>query len=169
MKRRDIVFVADNIRSLENVGSLFRITDGIGAKAVWSIGISGYPDLLERDTRREWLKARNTKFIQKSGLSGLDNIAADYFEKAADAILKLKEEGRQIICVEQTENSVDFKSKYLISEKCCIVLGNEIEGVSKDFLDACDLILEIPMNGVGKSLNVAVSAGIIGYEIAGRI
>ena len=105
---------------------------------------------------------------KKSGLSGLQTVKAAYFPTAEEAITRLKEEGYQIVCVEQTEKSVDFRSAYTVSSRCAIVMGNEIEGVSKDFLDAADLILEIPMKGAGKSLNVSVSAGIVGYEIASR-
>lgn len=164
-----IVFVADNIRSMENIGSLFRTADGIGAAAVWSVGISAYPDLGERDTRRQWLRERNTKFIQKTALSGLQTVQADYFATAEDAIARLKEERYQIICVEQTKRSVDFRYNFPLSERVCLVFGNEIDGVSETFLKAANQVIEIPMQGAGKSLNVAVSAGIVGYQLLTRM
>jgi tRNA G18 (ribose-2'-O)-methylase SpoU len=161
---KKITLLADNIRSLENVGSLFRLADAIMVERVILVGISAYPDMGESDTRRPWLRERMHKLIKKTALSGID-VPFEYYQTAEEAVDSLKKRGTSIICIEQDERSVLYNSEYSVHFPCCIVLGNELDGVSKVFLDSADLILEIPMFGKGKSLNVSVSAGIVAYQI----
>jgi tRNA G18 (ribose-2'-O)-methylase SpoU len=161
---KKIVFVADNIRSLENIGSLFRTADGVGAAEVMCVGISGYPNMGEHDTRRPYLREKNHKMIQKTALSGIE-LPFRYFATASDALSYLQHEGYFIVCVEQTARSVQIFGTYEIQFPCALVLGHELDGVSPAFVESADLILEIPMYGKGKSLNVGVAAGIAGYVI----
>ncbi len=160
-----ITIVADNIRSLENIGSLFRIADAIGAQKLIFVGISGYPDMKENDTRRPWLREKQDRQIRKSSLKTIEYTPFERYETVTEAIKIIQSQKTFIVCVEQNENSVPFNSKYEIKYPCCLVFGNELTGVSKEFLDAADLILEVKQHGKGKSLNVSVCAGIVAFHI----
>jgi 23S rRNA (guanosine2251-2'-O)-methyltransferase len=163
--RNPITIVADNIRSLENVGSLFRVADAICAERILLIGISGYPNMKDSDKRRPWLREKNHKQIQKSALMTVDTVPFEYFPSTEECIKALKESGYFIVCAEQTSESKTYTSKYEVDFPCALVFGHEKDGVSQAFLDASDLTLEIPQYGSGKSLNVAVSAGVLSYHI----
>lgn len=173
----DLYIVADNIRSIENTGALFRLTDGVGSRELLLVGITPYPDLLENDRRRPWLRNQVTQRLKKTALSGM-NAPFKYFDQAADCLEYLQEIGALVLCVEQTDCSVDLynlemalKSNNVLNEKrqngIAIVVGHEVEGVSDFFIDNSDLCVQIPMYGHGKSLNVSVAAGIVAYEVKG--
>lgn len=161
MNNKNFVIVADNIRSLENIGSLFRIGDAFGAEALYIVGISGYPDLGEQDKRRPWLKEKNTKAIKKTALSGFDSLPFKYFESVDACLKEIVNKNYSIVSVEQDPRSQKIETVKSIPMPCCLVFGNEVTGVSKEFLDNSEAIVEISQYGIGKSLNVSVSAGIV--------
>ncbi|MDQ3099518.1 MAG: TrmH family RNA methyltransferase [bacterium] len=163
MSLKRFILVADNIRSLENVGSLFRIADAFGAEAIYIVGISGYPDMGEKDARRQWLRDKNTKAIKKSGLSGLTSIPFTYFATIEECLQEIRRKNYSIVSIEQQEKSVKLETVKSVPFPCCLIFGNEVTGVSQKFLDDSDLILEITQYGQGKSLNVSVCAGITCY------
>ena len=145
------VVVLDNIRSVHNVGSLFRTCEGAGVSKLYLCGVTPAPkDRFGRDRSD----------LAKVAL-GTENIVP--WEEASDTktcITKLKNEGYVIVAVEQDARSKDFKT-FEKKEKTAFVFGEETKGLTKELLDMCDEILEIPMQGEKESLNVSVSAGII--------
>ena len=164
MNEKGIVIIADNIRSLENVGSLFRTGDAVGVKEILCVGISGYPDMGEKDTRRPYLRAKQHQMLSKTALSGI-HIPCKYFPTMEECLQYVHTQGLYIVVVEQDDRSVDLFSNFEIRYPYCVVMGNEVTGVSKEFLEVADVIVEIPMMGKGKSLNVSVCAGIVLYRI----
>jgi tRNA G18 (ribose-2'-O)-methylase SpoU len=145
-----VCIILDNVRSLLNVGSIFRTCDAFRVEKLYLCGITGYPPQRE---------------IQKTALGATETV---YWEYAADAgalIPQLKMAGYTIIAVEQTDSS-GMLNTYLPEpgKKYALILGNEVEGVSNDLLSHVDLALEIPQSGSKHSLNVSVAAGIVVYK-----
>ncbi len=149
------IIVLDNIRSVHNVGSIFRTAD---AANVDMIHLCGYtPQPIDRFGRMR-------KDFNKVSLGAEKTVKWKHFENTLDALKELKENNFTIIAIEQAENSTDYK-KVEASDKTAFVFGNEPSGISKDVLDKCDIIAEIPMRGKKESLNVSVSAGIALFRI----
>jgi len=141
--------VCDNIRSLENIGSIFRTADALAVGKIFLCGISGYPP--------------NDK-ISKSALGAEKTIPFEHHWQTWRLIDKLKKEGVKIIALEKTENAVlysDFRPEFPLA----LVVGNEIKGVSESILKKADKIIYLPMRGSKESLNVSVAFGVAGYEI----
>jgi 23S rRNA (guanosine2251-2'-O)-methyltransferase len=144
-----LVFVLDSIRSLSNVGSIFRTADSLGLQAVFLCGFTGQPPNRE---------------IEKTALGACESVFWMHFPEISSCLSQLKEKGYQLIALEQQSGSValqDFSS----SAPLAVVLGNEIHGVSPEVLQQVDQVVEIPQFGIKKSLNVAVSAGMLAWEI----
>ncbi len=151
------VVILDNIRSVYNVGSIFRTSDALGIDKIYLCGCTPTP------TDRF---GRARKDLAKVALGAEKDIAWEYVKETKEIIKKLKKEKFQIIAVEQDKKSINFKKikpKYPLA----IVMGNEVGGIDKKTLNLCDLIAEIPMMGNKESLNVSVSFGIAGYQIFG--
>ena len=149
--RLPFVVVLNNIRSLYNVGAIFRTSDGAGVGKIWICGITGHPP---------------NNMIAKTALDAQDHVPWEYREDIYVLLWELKEQGYQIVMLEQTEESCphqDFKPQAPV----CLVLGNEIEGVGQDISSYCDAAVEIEMAGIKNSLNVAVAFGIIAYYFRG--
>ena len=149
------VVVLDNVRSIHNVGSIFRTSDALGVEKIYLCGCTPTP--IDRF-------GRVRKDLAKVALGAEKDIASEYCSDTKNVIKKLKKEGFQIIAAEQDKKSVDFKkvnAKYPVA----ILMGNEVSGIDKKILTLCDVIAEIPMKGNKESLNVSVSFGIIGYQI----
>jgi tRNA G18 (ribose-2'-O)-methylase SpoU len=147
--RLPFVVVLNNIRSLYNVGSIFRSADGAGVANIYLCGITGYPP---------------DKQISKTALGAQEYVAWEYREDVCSVIRSLKKEGYSIVLLEQTAESVPYPG-LKVDEKVCLVLGNEIEGVSGSILGLCDRAIEIGMEGVKNSLNVSVAFGIVAFHI----
>ncbi len=147
-----------NIRSVHNVGSMFRTSDALGISKIY---LSGYtPSPLDRFNRKR-------SDLAKVALGAENNVSWTVAEDNIKLIKKLKKEGYKIIAIEQAENSVDYKDIDLekIDSPVLIIFGNEVEGVDKDMLKLSDIIAEIPMKGKKESLNVSVSFGIALFRI----
>jgi 23S rRNA (guanosine2251-2'-O)-methyltransferase len=146
-----LVVVLDNVRSGLNVGSIFRTADAFALEKVILCGITAQPPHRE---------------ILKTALGSTDSVAWNYFEETADAILSLKTAGFMVLAVEQTSDKIwlqDFAPS--ATTKYAFILGNEVEGVDSQVLALCDGVLEIPQFGTKHSLNVAVAAGIVIWEV----
>lgn len=144
------VLILDNIRSRHNVGSIFRTADCAGISKIYLCGTTPTP--LDK-------YGREVKEIAKTALGAEKSVEWQYAKTTLSAVKKLKKGGYQIIAVEQTRDSVDYKkvkSKFPVA----FVVGNEVEGVSKSILKLCDVIAEIRMHGSKESLNVSVATGI---------
>lgn len=144
----------DNIRSLQNVGALFRTADGAGFDTIYLTGITGTPP------RKE---------ISKTALGAEEHVVWEYYENSIALISKLQSEGVKIVVLEQDARSIDFRDFTPdSSQSYCIVVGNEIDGVDKRIIAVADIVLELPMLGMKKSLNVATAGGILAYQFAGK-
>ncbi|MDR1683573.1 MAG: RNA methyltransferase [Candidatus Symbiothrix sp.] len=145
-----LIVVLDNVRSLHNVGSVFRTSDAFLVEAVYLCGITATPPHAE---------------IHKTALGAENSVDWQYFENTSDAVKKLKQIDYQIVAIEQAENSVlleNFDSKH---KKLAIILGNEVHGVDQSVMNQCDACIEIPQFGTKHSLNVSVTAGIVIWEL----
>jgi len=149
------LLVLDNVRSLNNVGSVFRTADAFIVEAIWLCGITATPPHRE---------------IHKTALGATESVAWRYFATAAEAVRELKEKGYVIISVEQAEGSVSLDN-YIpkAGKKYALVFGHEIKGVSEEVVELSDACIEIPQYGTKHSFNVAVSAGIVLWELTGKI
>jgi 23S rRNA (guanosine2251-2'-O)-methyltransferase len=151
-ERFPIHILLENVRSLHNVGSIFRTCDAARVSKVHLCGYTGFPP------RKE---------IAKTALGAQDMVPWEYYRHARDAIQNLRSEGIGIIAVEQTDaKKTLFGADF--SFPVCFVFGYEIEGVSQETLDICDSAVEIPMFGFKGSLNVAVTCGIMLYDALRR-
>ncbi len=143
----EIVVVLDNVRSAHNVGAVFRSADSLGANELILCGISATPPHKE---------------IHKSALGAELSVPFRYFQETSTALQTLKDEGYRVVAVEQVEGAVMLQNFVARSdEKYAFVLGNEVDGVSKEALELCHSAVEIEQKGVKKSLNVSVAAGIV--------
>lgn len=145
------IVVLDNVRSLYNVGSVFRTADAFLCEAIYLCGITACPP---------------NKEIHKTALGAEETVKWQYFDDTAVAVQQLKADGWQIVAIEQAENSISLQSfKVDRSAKYAFVFGHEVKGVCQEVMDCCDVCLEIPQFGTKHSLNISVSAGIVLWEI----
>ena len=149
--------ILDNIRSVYNVGSIFRTSDALGIDKIYLCGCTPAP--IDRF-------GRVRKDLAKVALGAENDIAWEYCVDTKEIVKRLKKEGVQIIAVEQDKKSIDFK-KVKVKYPVAIVMGNEVDGIDKKTSTLCDVIAEIPMAGNKESLNVSVAFGIVGYQILG--
>lgn len=151
MSKRSVYLLLHNIRSVYNVGAIFRTADAVGISKIY---LSGYtPTPLDR-------LGGQRKDFAKSALGSEKMISWEYKKTPKGLIEKLKKDGYQIIAVEQSAGSRDYK-KIKPRAKCLIVFGNEVSGISKNIIEKSSVVTEIPMRGLKESLNVSVSAGIV--------
>lgn len=148
--KNEIFVVLHNIRSAHNVGSIFRTADALG---VGKIILSGYSPLPIDKFGKE------RKDISKVSLGAEKNIIWEYKKNPKNILKKLKNEGFQIIGLEQSKNSIDYK-KVKIKKPVVFIVGNEVGGIDDNILKVCDVVAEIPMVGKKESLNVSVAFGV---------
>lgn len=147
-----LVVVLDDVRSLHNVGSVFRSGDAFRIEAVYLCGITATPPHPE---------------IHKTALGGEDSVAWRYFESATDAVKELQANGYYVYSIEQVEGSTKLQNLHLDTDRrYAVVFGNEVKGVHQEVVDIADGCLEIPQFGTKHSLNVSVTAGIVVWEVA---
>ena len=154
---RKIYLLLDNIRSVHNVGSIFRTAETLGISKIYCVGTTPVP--IDRFGRKR-------KDFAKVSLGAENMVDWEYVEESrvAGLIERLKIERFQVIALEQAKNSIDYK-KIKAKGKTLIILGNEVDGVSKKLLKLADTIAEIPMKGKKESLNVSVAAGIFLFRL----
>jgi len=148
---KDVRLILDNIRSVHNVGSIFRTAEAFGVMKIYCIGTTPVP--IDRFGQKR-------KDLAKVALGAEDLVSWEYFKTANSLVNKLKKEGFLIVAIEQDEKAVYFK-KIKKTNKVAYIFGNEREGVSEKLLKLADQVAEIPMKGKKESLNVSVTAGII--------
>jgi tRNA G18 (ribose-2'-O)-methylase SpoU len=146
-----LIVVLDDVRSMHNVGSVFRTSDAFRVSSLYLCGITGRPPHAE---------------IHKTALGAEDTVEWVYFAQASEAAGQLRREGYTLCAVEQVEGSVMLDA-FLPEKgkKYAVIFGNEVKGVHQSVVDACDLCIEIPQYGVKHSLNVSVSAGIVLWDL----
>ena len=150
-----LVVVLDNVRSMHNVGSVFRTADTFRVEAVYLCGITSTPPMAE---------------IHKTALGAEDSVSWRYFKTALEAVNQLKEDGYTVYSVEQVEHSTKLQRFQAEAERrYAVVFGNEVKGVHQDVVDASDGCLEIPQLGTKHSMNVSVTAGIVIYKFTEQL
>lgn len=166
-KRNPIYVILNNIRSLQNVGLIFRLSDALLVEKIYLCGTTGYPPT-KNDARRPGVIEHAQHEIEKTAIRTVDYIPWEFQENTAEVIKKLKKDGIQIIALEQTNKSEDYR-KIDLKFPLALVLGHEREGVEDQILNLCDKVAEIPIFGMGNSLNVATSLAIVGYHIIEKL
>lgn len=152
--KQPIIIVLDNIRSLHNVGSVFRTADAFLIESVYLCGITGTPPHRE---------------IQKSALGATESVDWKYFENTIDAIEKLKKDNVKVVAVEQTSTSISLIDFTLdLNERTALIFGHEIKGVDQDVINQCDYCIEIPQLGTKHSFNISVSVGIVLWDLLNK-
>lgn len=155
VEKLPLVVVLDDVRSMHNVGSVFRTADAFRVEAVYLCGITSTPPMAE---------------IHKTALGAENSVSWQYFQKAVDAVKQLKAERYMVYSVEQVEHSTKLQHFYADSgKKYAVVFGNEVKGVRQEVVDASDGCLEIPQLGTKHSMNVSVTAGIVMYKFAEQL
>lgn len=147
-----LVVVLDDVRSMYNIGSVFRTCDAFRVEGIALCGICQTPPSTE---------------IHKTALGAEDAVSWKYYKTALEAVETLKSEGYEVLAVEQVEHST--KLQHFMpntAKRYAVVLGNEVKGVHQEVLDACNGCLEIPQRGTKHSMNVSVTAGIVIYKFA---
>lgn len=153
--KKEIIVVLDNIRSVHNVGSIFRTSDALEVSKIYICGIT--PSPIDRFGRE-----RND--LHKSALGAERSVSWESSTSALLCVEQLKSKGYSFVCVEQAENSIDYKT-VIPKNKTVFVFGNEVEGVSKEVLKLADQVAEIEMLGKKESMNVSVTFGIMMFRM----
>lgn len=146
---KNFYVICDNIRSLENIGSIFRTADALGVSKIFLCGISGQPP--------------NHK-ISKTALGAEKIIPFEHYKQTWRLIGKLKRDKINTIALEQNKTAIDYR-KFKPKFPLALILGNEVKGISKKVLEKSDKIIYLPMSGQKESLNVSVAFGVAGYHI----
>ena len=150
-----IVLVLDNVRSHLNVGSVFRTADAFLIEAIWLCGITGTPP--HRD-------------IHKTALGATETVAWHHSFSTLEAIHELKRNGYQIISIEQAEHAkMLHQFQPAPNQKYAVVFGNEVDGVDQQIVSSSDIVIEIPQLGTKHSLNIAVSVGIVVWDMVSKM
>src|SRR3970282_2890024 len=158
IKKLPVCVVLNSIRSNYNVGSIFRTSDGVMIEKLYLCGYTPHPSKTD-------FKSPVRKEILKTALGSTESVKWEYVKNPKEVILKLKSEGIKICALEMTDKSIPY---YEVKKKdfpLCIILGNEITGVSQELIDLCDFSIEIPQYGIKQSLNVAVAYGVMIFEL----
>ncbi|TXK75613.1 RNA methyltransferase [Mesonia sp. K4-1] len=154
-KKTPLIVILDNIRSLNNIGSVFRTADAFLIEKIFLCGITATPP---------------HKDIQKTALGATDTVVWEHQENTEDVIKELREKGVKILSIEQAEDAVmlnDFSPKN--DETYAIVFGNEVKGVQQSVVSASDYVIEIPQYGSKHSLNISVSAGVVIWDLFAKM
>lgn len=150
-----LILVLDNIRSLNNIGSVFRTADAFLIKAIYLCGITAQPPHRE---------------IQKTALGATETVEWNYFSTTIEAVTELKRLGYKLVAIEQTQNSTmlnDFKCSK--DEPLALIFGNEVLGVEQEVINEVDEVVEIPQYGTKHSLNISVSVGVVVWDVFNKM
>ena len=158
MQTKNFILILPDIRSALNVGAIFRTADAVGINKIYLTGYTPTP-------ANKF--GRIQKDIAKSALGAEKIIDWEYKKTLSPLISKLKKEGYFVIAIEQAKNSVDYKNIKIQKgqERVVFIVGTEVSGLSKNILNKCDVVAEIPMKGKKESLNVSVASGIALFRI----
>ena len=154
-KKTPIIIVLDNIRSLNNIGSVFRTSDAFLVEKIYLCGITATPP---------------HKDIHKTALGSTETVDWEYVENTIELVEKLKAENCKVLSIEQAENAVmldQFTPE--VNTKYALVFGNEVKGVSQKVVNASDNVIEIPQFGTKHSLNISVSCGVVVWDVFSKL
>ena len=150
-----LIIILDNIRSLNNIGSVFRTSDAFLIEKIYLCGITATPP---------------HKDIHKTALGSTDTVDWEYVENTIELVENLKDEGVKVLAIEQAENATmlnEFKPE--ANSTYALVFGNEVKGVSQNVVSASDVVIEIPQYGTKHSLNISVSAGVVIWDLFSKL
>ena len=151
VEKTPIIVVLDNIRSLNNIGSVFRTSDAFLIEKIYLCGICATPP---------------NKEIHKTALGATESVSWEYVEDTLSLVETLKRENIKVLAIEQTENSTKLNTFFPEkSKKYAIVMGNEVKGVQQEVVNASDLCIEIPQLGTKHSLNISVTTGVVLWDL----
>ena len=154
-EKTPIIVVLDNIRSLNNVGSVFRTSDAFLIEKIYLCGITATPP---------------NKEIHKTALGATESVAWEYVESTIELIEKLKKDNVKVLAVEQAENSTKLnKFTPEANQKYAVVMGNEVKGVQQEVVSAANFCIEIPQLGTKHSLNISVSCGVVLWDLFNKM
>jgi tRNA G18 (ribose-2'-O)-methylase SpoU len=154
-KKKPFILVLDNVRSQSNVGSIFRTADAFLTEAIYLCGITSCPPHRE---------------IQKTALGATESVAWKYFSETSIAISELKEKGYKIIAIEQAEEAIELQNMIVDqNQKYALIFGHEVNGVDQEIVNKCDYCIEIPQFGTKHSFNIAISVGIVLWEVSKKL
>jgi len=157
----EIIVIAHNIRSTHNVGAIFRTSEGFGVSKIILSGYTPYPKI-ESDPRLPHIANKLTAQIHKTALGAETLVRFEYQE--VPNIEQLRKNGFTIVGLEQNDRSIMLR-EYIPPQKIALLIGEEVEGISEEFIDQCDDLIEIPMVGKKESYNVSVATGIALYAL----
>ncbi|MBW1294459.1 RNA methyltransferase [Aquimarina litoralis] len=150
-KKTPLIIILDNIRSLNNIGSVFRTADAFLIEKIYLCGITATPP---------------HKDIQKTALGATDTVEWEHKKSTLELVDQLQQENVQILSIEQAENAVMLNEFHpQPDQKYAIIFGNEVKGVQQDVVSKSDIVLEIPQYGTKHSLNISVSAGVVVWDL----
>ncbi|WP_298527811.1 RNA methyltransferase [uncultured Christiangramia sp.] len=150
-----IIIVLDNIRSLNNIGSVFRTADAFLIEKIYLCGITARPP---------------HKDIQKTALGATETVTWEYVEDTLELVTKLQQEGKKVYAIEQAENAVMLdKFEPLKDQTSAVIFGNEVKGVQQEVVTASDAVIEIPQLGSKHSLNISVSTGVVVWDLFSKL
>ena len=154
-KKTPIIVILDNIRSLNNIGSVFRTCDAFLIEKIYLCGVTAKPP---------------HKDIHKTALGSTDSVAWEYIDDTFGLIKKLKTQNIKVISIEQTENATMLNNFTPQQQTTyAIIFGNEVKGVSQDVVNVSDIVIEIPQYGTKHSLNISVSAGVVIWDLFSKL
>jgi len=150
-EKTPLTIVLDNVRSLNNIGSVFRTADAFLIKKIYLCGITATPP---------------HKDITKTALGATDSVRWEYTKNTTDVVNQLKGDGVKVLAIEQTEGAV-MLDEFIVEKGVghAVIFGNEVKGVSQEVVDLCDGVIEIPQLGTKHSLNIAVSVGVVTWDL----
>jgi tRNA G18 (ribose-2'-O)-methylase SpoU len=150
-EKTPLIIILDNIRSLNNIGSVFRSADAFLVKKIYLCGITAQPP---------------HKDIQKTALGATDSVDWEYAENTLDVVSKLQSEGVFVASIEQAELAIDLNDFSVQKEMTyAVIFGNEVKGVQQKVVSASDAVIEIPQFGTKHSLNISVSVGVVTWDL----
>jgi 23S rRNA (guanosine2251-2'-O)-methyltransferase len=150
-EKAPFIIVLDNVRSLSNVGSIFRTADAFLTEAIYLCGITSCPPHRE---------------IQKTALGATESVTWKYFPTTSEAVNELKVKGYKIVAIEQAEGSTELQNLHIEERrKYAFIFGHEVNGVDQEIVNICDQCVEIPQFGTKHSFNIAISVGIVLWEV----
>lgn len=146
-----LIVILDNVRSLNNIGSVFRTADAFKIEKIYLCGITATPP---------------HKDIQKTALGSTESVDWEYAKETLDVVHRLKDQGVVIASIEQAEDSISLEDvKPSNQKRYAVIFGNEVKGVSQEVVSASDMVIEIPQHGTKHSLNISVSAGVVLWDL----
>lgn len=165
LPRAPISVILDDVRSLANVGLIFRICDALRVERLYACGITGHPPRADDDPRSTQVQERARREIDKTAVMAVPYMPWEYRGSAVDVARELRARGYQVVAVEQAHGSVAFNQPGVYTPPVCLILGHERAGVGPAALGLADVCVEIPVFGMANSLNVAMALAVVGYEV----